>query len=43
MSAAYWVTSTLQNGADFREGVEAALDNRLPVYNRGDRDNKRSR
>jgi len=36
MSASYWATSTLQYGADFREGVEAALEKRMPVYNQKD-------
>lgn len=34
MAMSYWTTSTLQYSADFREGVDAALERRAPHYNR---------
>lgn len=34
MAMSYWTTSTLQYSADFREGIDAALDRRTPEYNR---------
>lgn len=34
MAMSYWATSTLQYSADFREGIDAALDRRAPSYNR---------
>lgn len=34
MAMSYWTTSTLQYSADFREGIDAALDRRRPEYNR---------
>jgi len=34
LAMSYWTTSTLQNTADFREGVNAALEKRPPQYNR---------
>jgi len=41
MSASYWATSALQYGADFREGVESALEKRSPVYNNKDKAGER--
>ena len=34
LSTSYWVTSTLQNTRDFKEGVAAAIEKRVPQYNR---------
>jgi len=34
LAMSYWTTSTLQYTADFREGVEAALERRSPEFNR---------
>mgnify|MGYP001405698142 CR=1 FL=1 len=34
LAMSYWAVSTLQYGRDFREGVEAALEKRKPLYNR---------
>jgi len=34
MAMSYWTTSTLQNSADFREGIDSALEKRAPQYNR---------
>jgi enoyl-CoA hydratase/carnithine racemase len=34
MAMSYWTTSTLQYSADFREGIDSALEKRAPNYNR---------
>jgi enoyl-CoA hydratase len=34
LSSSYYVTATLQQTADFREGIEAALEKRTPHFNR---------
>lgn len=34
LAMSYWATSTLQYTADFREGVDSALERRPPRYNR---------
>lgn len=34
MAMSYWTTSTLQYSADFREGVDSALERRPAIYNR---------
>lgn len=37
MASSYWTTAALQYGRDFREGVEAAIEKRPPIFNKGDR------
>ncbi len=34
LNMSYWATHTLQYSADFREGVDAAIEKRTPRYNR---------
>ncbi len=34
LNMSYWTTHTLQYSADFREGVDAAMEKRTPKYNR---------
>ena len=35
MAASYWVTTSLQHTADLREAIDAFLEKRPPVFNRG--------